>query len=87
LLTGDTRLQHKIDRMHFKAVAFTPDGRLLGAAHNGGTVRLYDTRSWHERACYNWKIGRATCLAFSPDGLRAAAGGGNGRIVVWDVDG
>jgi WD40 repeat protein len=86
-VTDHTWLRHKIDPMHFKAVAFTPDGRLLGAAHNDGTVRLYDTRSWHERACYNWKIGRATCLAFSPDCLRAAAGGGNGRIVVWDVDG
>jgi WD40 repeat protein len=84
--TGDVLFRHKIGSLHFQAVAFTPDGRCLLAARNDGTVRLYETHSWCERACYDWKIGRATCLAVAPDGLRAAAGGGSGRIVVWDLD-
>ncbi len=84
--TGNVRFRHKISSLHFQAVAVTPDGRCLLAAHNDGTVRLYDTRSWRERACYDWRIGRVTCLAVAPDGLRAAAGGRSGRIVVWDLD-
>ena len=35
--------------------------------------------------CYDWAAGRLHCLALAPDGL-TAAGGGDGRIVVWDLD-
>jgi hypothetical protein len=35
---------------------------------------------------FNWEIGRLRSVAFSPDGMLAAAGGDRGKIVVWDVD-
>jgi WD40 repeat protein len=49
-------------------------------------VKLYDTTSWKVAQAFNWDIGRLRSVAFSPDGMLAAAGGEKGKIVVWDVD-
>jgi WD40 repeat protein len=70
-------------------VAFhAPSGR-LGVAIAGrkdGTVRLYAPGSWREEAAYAWPTGQVCCLAFSPGGALAAAGGGAPEVVLWDVD-
>ncbi|HWG44626.1 MAG TPA: WD40 repeat domain-containing protein [Gemmataceae bacterium] len=71
---------------HFQGIAFTPDGQFLAATHNDKTVRMWSTRDWTERAAFDWGIGEVVCIAFAPDGMRAAAGGRSGCIVVWDVD-
>jgi WD40 repeat protein len=84
------------------ALAFSPDGRRLLAGGAVGTVRLWDvpdpappdeggTVTWaaaaaRELAAFDWQIGPVTALAFAPDGLTAAAGSTNGKIVVWDLD-
>jgi WD40 repeat protein len=73
-------------RKHFMAMAFSPDGRFLAAASTDQTVRLFHTSTWQEAIVYNWDIGPVREVLFSPDGMRAAAGGATGRIVVWDVD-
>jgi hypothetical protein len=33
----------------------------------------------------DWRVGCIHCLALAPDGLTAAAGG-DGEIVIWDLD-
>ena len=40
-----------------------------------------------ERAGFAWDIGPLRCVAFSPDGQRAACAGHRGVILVWDWDG
>lgn len=71
---------------HFTAVAFDPTGRYLVAASNDATVRVLDANTFAEVRAFTWKIGRMRSVRFSPDGLRLAAGGERGRVVVWDAD-
>jgi WD40 repeat protein len=75
-----------VGAMHFKDLAFTPDGRRLVTVSNDETVRLWDAATWNEIEGYEWKIGKLGCVAVSPDGMRMAAGGHTGKVVVWDVD-
>jgi WD40 repeat protein len=73
-------------RKEFTGLAFHPSGRFLAATSNDTTVKFYDTTTWAVAEAYTWGIGRLRSVAFSPDGMRAAAGGDAGKIVVWDVD-
>jgi WD40 repeat protein len=73
-------------RKAFTGLAFHPSGRFLAATSNDATVKLYDTATWSVAQAYTWGIGRLRSVAFSPDGMLAAAGGDSGKVVVWDVD-
>jgi WD40 repeat protein len=73
-------------RKHFTGLAFHPSGRYLAATSNDQAVKLYDTTTWAVAEAYTWGVGRLRSVAFSPDGMRAAAGGDAGKVVVWDVD-
>lgn len=73
-------------KRHFTGIAFHPSGRLLAATSNDKTVKLYDAESGQFARGYDWDVGRMRSVAFSPDGLLAAAGSDTGKVVVWDVD-
>jgi len=73
-------------KQHFTGIAFHPSGRLLAATSNDKTVKLYDAASGAVRQEFAWEIGRLRSVAFSPDGMLAAAGSDTGKVVVWDVD-
>jgi len=73
-------------RKHFTGLAFHPSGRFLAATSNDNTVKFYDVQTWRLAHAFDWQIGRLRSVAFSPDGTLAAAGGDDGKVVVWDVD-
>jgi WD40 repeat protein len=68
-----------------RRIAFHPGGRLLGIS-GGSEVTLLDVDRLRPVAAFDWKIGGTFGLAFSPDGTLGAVSGGDGRVVVWDID-
>jgi WD40 repeat protein len=64
--------------------AFSPDGTLIGAADQDGTVRIWDVETQLERAALGHDASIAA-VAFSPDGGMLASGTFDGPVHVWDV--
>src|SRR5262249_13381155 len=67
-------------------VAFAPCGSLIAPPSMDGSVRFWDAGSLSERAAYDWQIGKLRAVAFSPDGMTAAAVGEKSKVVIWDVE-
>jgi WD40 repeat protein len=82
--TGALITTLQLDRKHVQDFAFSPDGAFLAVVSNEERVRIWDTHTWSEHQGFAWEIGQLKCLAFAPDGMRAACGGHRGAIVIWD---
>lgn len=70
-----------------RGLAWAPDGRTL-AYGTKSVVRLIDADTLTERRAFDWGTGNVRAIAFSPDGLRAAASaeGGKGWVTVFDLE-
>jgi WD40 repeat protein/tRNA A-37 threonylcarbamoyl transferase component Bud32 len=75
-------------------VAYSPDGRRLAAARQGGTVQVWDTATGQELLQLVGHTGGVYSVSFSPDGnrLASASGGVNrggvrlpGELKIWDM--
>jgi WD40 repeat protein/beta-lactamase regulating signal transducer with metallopeptidase domain len=86
-ILGESRFKHL---SFVNAVAFTPDGKLLGSVGGDSTLRLWNPTTGEEqrqmRGRAMWENGpdHLSCLAFSPDGATVAAGGW-AAVFIWDV--
>jgi WD40 repeat protein len=68
-------------------ISASPDGRMVTSCSQDGTVRFWDTDTFRQRACFDWKIGSVRSVAFSPDGSVIAAGGSQeNHLILWDLD-
>jgi WD40 repeat protein/serine/threonine protein kinase len=70
-----------------RGLVFSPDGRLLAGAGNGGTVRLWDLATGTEIARCQGHTGNVVKVVFSPDGRRLVSAGQDTTVRVWDVPG
>ena len=70
----------------FQSVALHPSESYL-LATCGSRVRVFDFPTLLERESHDWGVGSLHGLAVSRCGMVAAAGGDNGEVVVWDLDG
>jgi WD40 repeat protein len=71
---------------YIHALGFMPDGRAVVSAGADGIVRTWDSTTGAQTRSFDWGIGKVCAAAVSPDGMLCAAGGENGKVVVWDVD-
>jgi WD40 repeat protein len=66
-------------------LAYRPDGsELFGSTH--GPIRVWEPDLSREVRAFDFGLSELLDLTFAPDGHRAAAGCGDGRVVVWDLD-
>jgi WD40 repeat protein len=72
-------------RLPIKALAYSPDGKLLASGSVDATVRLWEAATGKEKAVLRGHASTVTCLAFSPDGRRLVSGGLDTTLRVWDV--
>src|SRR4051812_41113999 len=64
-----------------RAMAYSPDGRLLAAGGDDMKVRLWDLASGELLFTLSQHTDWVRALAFSPDGQLLASGGWNGKVV------
>ena len=80
VLTGHTSTTY--------AVAVAPDGSWLASGSYDGTVRIWDTATWNERAVVagpDADQASVEAVAVAPDGSWLASGCDDGTVRIWDT--
>ncbi len=84
--SGEVVFRHANHKRAVNVLAMHPERPVLLSGGNEGLVFVHDLDSRHKPKLLDWKIGPIAAITFAPDGLRCAAAGESGKVVVWDVD-
>jgi WD40 repeat protein len=68
-----------------RALALSPDGKLLASAGDDPAIQLWDVETGKPAARLPGHTDWVLCLAFSPDGQTLASSGYDGTIRLWDM--
>ena len=66
-----------------RAVAFSPNGRLLATVGDDSKVRLWDPATGRRQRTFRGHIGEVRAVAFSPDGRLLATAGDDTTVQLW----
>ncbi len=69
---------------HNSSLAFSPDGTILAAGDDWGTVSFWDVATWSIRTSVKGSDAAVWGLSFSPDGRTLAAACGDAKVRLWD---
>lgn len=67
------------------SLALSPDGTVVAAGYQDGTVRLWDMDTGERLIVLEGHTGRVMSLDFSPDGTLLASGGSDGTVRLWGI--
>jgi WD40 repeat protein len=70
----------------WRAIAFSPDGRLLAVAETT-RVRLWDIAARRELRSFDGHRGSVTSVAFTPDGKALVSAAEDSTALIWDLAG
>lgn len=66
-------------------VAWSPDGLLLAAANQNGSIHLWDAETGTIKQTFDNSDKAVLAVDWSPDGRKIVAGGRDNLVTIWDV--
>jgi eukaryotic-like serine/threonine-protein kinase len=79
----------RLNFQEFSTAAFSSDANLFAVGSMQGYARVWDARTWEEKATLRGFLLDVNSVAFSPDDRRLATGGGSDpaeALRLWDVE-